>query len=266
LGPMSSLLPVMPVEPQPLPPLARCDSWERNGKRVNKNYNRKQATLSIICLSGCWTVGQHRLSSIAVLPNFTPENRMEHIEGFDIGMWNFLQSLRPDFRFIDPIIQALCWLDNLGLLLALNVSVTIIALRWRQPGTAIFVLAAFAGAGVLAWGTQPLIGRAAWSTGLSNPAPRGASPANTLFSPRRRISRWHSRWPTGSHGAGERLGSQQASLCSGWDGAECLSVRVSRRTWWAAGLPESRGCCSAGGCRRDGRRCRSWRRRAAQTR
>jgi undecaprenyl-diphosphatase len=84
---------------------------------------------------------------------------MELIEAFDQGIWNALQSLRPILPFIDPILQTLCWLDNLWLLLALIVIFTLIAMANGQRGKAIFVLAAFALAGVLAWGTQPLVER-----------------------------------------------------------------------------------------------------------
>ncbi len=84
---------------------------------------------------------------------------MELIEAFDLGMWNALQSVRPLFPIIDSILQALCWLDNLWLLLGLVVIFTLLALARRQRGTAIFVLASFALAAALAWGTQPLVGR-----------------------------------------------------------------------------------------------------------
>jgi undecaprenyl-diphosphatase len=85
---------------------------------------------------------------------------MDKIEGFDIGLWNALQqAVRAQFPFIDPILQTLCWLDNLWLLLALTVVFTLVALRRQQRATAIFVLAAFSGAAVLAWGTGPLVGR-----------------------------------------------------------------------------------------------------------
>jgi membrane-associated phospholipid phosphatase len=88
------------------------------------------------------------------------EKIMEFLQGIDDGFWNFLQfAVRQRAPWIDGVVALLRWLDNLWVLLALFALFTLLALGRREVRTAIFVLAAFAGGGVLAWGTQMLVAR-----------------------------------------------------------------------------------------------------------
>jgi undecaprenyl-diphosphatase len=84
---------------------------------------------------------------------------MQFIEGFDIGMWNFLQQIRAKRPLVDPALDLLRRLDNPLVLLALLVIAVLVLMVRHDVRKATFLLVSFAGGGLLAWGAQLLVGR-----------------------------------------------------------------------------------------------------------
>jgi undecaprenyl-diphosphatase len=84
---------------------------------------------------------------------------MQFIEGLDIGIWNFLQAIRQNRPAVDPAIAVLHWLDTPLVLLVLMAVAVMVCINRHQVRSAVFLLAAFLGGGLLAWGTLELVGR-----------------------------------------------------------------------------------------------------------
>src|SRR5262249_41834108 len=84
---------------------------------------------------------------------------MQFIEGLDIGIWNFLQAIRQNRPVVDAAIAVLHWLDTPLVLLVLLALAVLVCINRHQVRSAVFLLAAFLGGGLLAWGTLELVGR-----------------------------------------------------------------------------------------------------------